>query len=266
MGVYKSIVSSTRSAYFVRRQTSRYVTRSTLRRIYSNAWFQYDELSTFPIAALTAWNALYGGKPLIPGQTVLLQGTGGVSMFGLLIAKAAGARTIITSSSDEKLAIAKEMGATHTINYKQTPEWDVEVRRLTNDVGAHHVLDNVGINEIERCFGSVAAGGTITCIGFLGGVQPKATPNVTMLALLRRASLRYDDIVSIWRPQNIQQFFRGITTGSGQQLEELLQFAEFNEIHPRIDRVFTFEEAVEAFQYLESGQHFGKVVIRVASQ
>ena len=100
---------------------------------------------------MTAWNALYGGKTkLLPGETVLLQGTGGVSMFGLLIATAAGARTIITSSSDAKLEMAKKMGATHTINYKTIPEWDVEVKRLTNGVGAHHVLDNVGLNEIER--------------------------------------------------------------------------------------------------------------------
>lgn len=127
---------------------------------------------------------------LIPGQTVLLQGTGGVSMFGLLIAKAAGARTIVTSSSDEKLELARKMGATHTINYKRTPNWDTEVLKLTNGVGAHHIFDNVGINEIEKCFTSVAAGGVINSIGFLGG-QPKATPNIPMLALFKQASLRY---------------------------------------------------------------------------
>ncbi|KZV63429.1 NAD-P-binding protein [Peniophora sp. CONT] len=209
-------------------------------------YLSYDELSTFPIAAVTAWNALYGGKTLIPGQTVLLQGTGGVSMFGLLIAKAAGARTIITSSSDEKLELATKMGATHTINYKCTPDWDAEVRKLTNGVGAHHVIDNVGINEIERCFNCVAAGGVISSIGFLGGEQ-KATPNVPLLALFKQATLR------------------GIVVGSKEQFEQLLQFSDFNQIHPHIDRVFAYDQAVEALQYLESAQHFGKVVIHVTS-
>ncbi|VDB90013.1 unnamed protein product [Peniophora sp. CBMAI 1063] len=209
-------------------------------------YLSYDEISTFPIAAVTAWSAFYGEKKLLPGQTVLLQGTGGVSMFGLLIAKAAGARTIITSSSDEKLKFATKMGATHTINYKRTPDWDAEVQRLTNGIGAHHIIDNVGINEIEKCFNSVAAGGVIDSIGFLGG-PPKATPNVPLLALFRQASLR------------------GIGVGSKQLFEELLQFSEFHQIHPHIDRVFPFEKAVEALQYLESAQHFGKVVIHVTS-
>ncbi|KZV63844.1 NAD-P-binding protein [Peniophora sp. CONT] len=209
-------------------------------------YLSYDELSTFPVAATTAWNALYGGNPLIPGQTVLLQGTGGVSMFGLLIANAAGARTIITSSSDEKLKSAKEMGATHTINYRTTPEWDEEVRTLTNGTGAHHILDTVGVSEIERCFNCVAAGGVITTIGILGGMS-KAAPNVPLLALFKQASLR------------------GIRGCSKQEFEKLLRFAEFSQIRPRIDRIFAFEKAVEAFQYLKSGQHFGKVVIHVSS-
>ena len=111
-------------------------------------------------------------------------------MFGLLIAHAAGARTIVTSSSDEKLELAKEMGASHTINYKRTPEWDAEVMKLTNGVGAHHIFDNVGINEIEKCFNCVALGGVITTIGFLGG-QPKANPNIPLLALFKSVTLRY---------------------------------------------------------------------------
>ncbi|VDB97449.1 unnamed protein product [Peniophora sp. CBMAI 1063] len=210
-------------------------------------YLTYDELSTFPIAAVTAWNALYGLKPLIPGQTVLLQGTGGTSIFGLLIAKAAGARTIITSSSDAKLELAKKLGATHIINYKQTPDWEAKVQELTNGVGAHHILDTVGINEIEKCFNSVAAGGIISSVGVLGGTA-KATPNVPLLSIFKQAILR------------------GIFVGSKEQFEELLRFAEFHEIHPHIDRVFAFEQAVEALQYLESAQHFGKVVIRVAPE
>ena len=111
-------------------------------------------------------------------------------MFGLLIATAAGSRTIITSSSDAKLEMAKKMGATHTINYNTNPEWDVEVKRLTNGVGAHHVLDNVGLNEIGRCFGAVAAGGVVTCVGGLGG-KSTAVVNIPMLAILKQATLRY---------------------------------------------------------------------------
>ncbi|KZV72655.1 NAD-P-binding protein [Peniophora sp. CONT] len=210
-------------------------------------YLTYDELSTFPIAAVTAWNAIYGGKyQLLPGETVLLQGTGGVSMFGLLIAKAAGARTIITSSSDDKLELAKKMGATHTINYKRTPEWDVEVKRLTNGVGAHHIFDNVGLGEIERCFGAVAAGGVIISVGAFGGM-PTAVPDITILARLKQAILR------------------GVIVGSKQLFEQLLQFAEVNEIHPHIHRVFEFDQTIEALQYLESAQHFGKVVIHVTS-
>ncbi|KZV71685.1 NAD-P-binding protein [Peniophora sp. CONT] len=192
-------------------------------------YLSYDELSTFPIAGQTAWNALYGGKPLIPGETVLLQGTGGVSMFGLLIAHAAGARTIITSSSDEKLKLAKSMGATYTINYKRTPDWDAEAMKLTKGVGAHHIFDNVGVNEIEN-------------IGFLGG-KPKAAPHVPLLALIKQATLR---------------------VCNKEQFEDFLRFAEFSQIRPRIDRVFPFEQAVGALQYLGSGQHFGKVVILVS--
>ncbi|VDB88407.1 unnamed protein product [Peniophora sp. CBMAI 1063] len=210
-------------------------------------YLTYDELSTFPIAAVTAWNALYGGKTkLIPGETVLLQGTGGVSMFGLLIAHAAGARTIITSSDDAKLELAKKMGATHTINYKRTPEWDVEVNRLTDGVGAHHVIDNVGVNEIERCFGAVATGGNVISVGGLGG-QPTAVPNILMLAQFKQAILR------------------GVIVGSKQLFEELLRFAEVNEIRPHVHRAFAFDQAIEAFQYLVDAQHFGKVVIHVTS-
>ncbi|VDB86707.1 unnamed protein product [Peniophora sp. CBMAI 1063] len=138
------------------------------------------------------------------------------------------------------------MGATHTINYRRTPTWEAEVMRITEGAGAHHIFDNVGINEIEKCFDCVAPGGVITTIGFLGG-DAKTTPNVPMLALFRQASLR------------------GISGGSKRHFEELLRFAELHRIHPRVDRVFPFDQAIEALEYLGSGQHFGKVVIRVSS-
>ncbi|KAI0032645.1 NAD-P-binding protein [Vararia minispora EC-137] len=213
------------------------------------AYLSYEELSCFPIAGVTAWNALLGGgTPLRPGQTVLFQGTGGVSIFGLQIAHAAGAKTIVTSSSDEKLELAKKLGATHVINYKKTPDWDKEAKKLTKGVGAHHVIDNVGIAEIERCFGSVARGGTISNIGFLGGMkQPKAV-NTPILALMSGSQMR------------------GVQVGSKQQYEDLLEFAEVYQIHPYIHKVFEFDQVPEAVRYLESAQHFGKIVVKVGSE
>ncbi|KAI0322156.1 NAD-P-binding protein [Amylostereum chailletii] len=206
----------------------------------------YEEASCFPIAALTAWNALFGGKQLVPGETVVCQGTGGVSIFALSLAHAAGATTIVTSSSDEKLELAKKLGATHTINYRTTPDWDKAVNELTKGQGAHHIIDNVGINEIERSLNCVAQGGFITNIGFLGG-QPKVYPNVPMLCLLRAASLR------------------GIRVGSKKMFEEMFRFVEQKQLRPSIAKVFPFEQTVDALKYLESGAHFGKVVIRVSS-
>ena len=185
-------------------------------------------------------------------------------MFGLLIAIAAGARTIITSSSDAKLEMAKKMGATHTINYRATPEWDVEVKRWTNGVGAQHVLDNVGLNEIERCFGAVATGGVVTCVGGLGG-KPTAVVNIPMLAILKQATLRCvspSRVVHHLSRSNCD-VLSGVIVGSKQLFEELLRFAEVNQIRPYVHRTFALDKAVEALRYLESGEHFGKVVIHV---
>ncbi|KAI0029360.1 alcohol dehydrogenase protein [Vararia minispora EC-137] len=210
------------------------------------AYLTYEELCCFAVAGVTAWNALLGGgTPLRPGQTALFQGTGGVSVFGLQIAHAAGARTIITSSSDDKLELAKKLGATFLINYKKTPDWDKEVKRLTNSVGAHHVIDNVGVSEIERCFGAVTRGGTISNVGFLGGTEAPKTINTPLLALWSGSQMR------------------GIFLGSRQHLEELLDFADVHQIHPYIHKVFEFDQLPEALEYFKSGQSFGKIVVRV---
>ncbi|EIM91414.1 NAD-P-binding protein [Stereum hirsutum FP-91666 SS1] len=213
------------------------------------AHLSYEEGATLPATGCTAWNALFGGKPLMPGETVLLQGTGGVSMTGLMIASAAGAKTIITSSSDEKLEVSipfspKRLGATHTINYKTHPDWDKVVLELTGGRGAHHIFDNVGINEIEKCFNSVSYGGTIHCIGFLGG-EPKVRPDVPMLTLIKGATLR------------------GIYPGSKQILEEFVRFVETKGLRPHVDRVFPFEETPEAIKFLGKGQHSGKIVVKI---
>ncbi|EIM82355.1 NAD-P-binding protein [Stereum hirsutum FP-91666 SS1] len=206
----------------------------------------YEEAACYPCAGVTAWNALYGGTPLKPGQTVLFQGTGGVSMAGLVFAVRAGAKTIITSGSDEKLTIAKKLGATHTINYKTHPHWDKVVLELTNGVGAHHIFDNVGVEEIEKCFNCAAYSGNIQCIGFLGD-QTKPGPNVLMHALLKNLTIR------------------GVYVGSQQLHMEMLQFVETNGLRPHIDRVFAFEDAMKALEYLGLGRHIGKVVVKVST-
>ncbi|KAA1475813.1 NAD-P-binding protein [Dentipellis sp. KUC8613] len=207
----------------------------------------YDEAACWPCTGVTAWNALFGSIPLVPGQTVLFQGTGGVCMTGLQLASAMGAKTIITSSSDEKLEIAKKLGATHVINYKKYPDWDVEVNKLTDGKGAQHVFDVVGVNEIEKCFNSVSQGGVISSIGFLGG-PPKANPNVPALALSKGACLR------------------GINVGPKTIFEDLLRFVDTNKLKPHIDNTFTFDQAIEAIEYMAKGQHSGKIVVRVVPQ
>ncbi|KAI0029361.1 NAD-P-binding protein [Vararia minispora EC-137] len=213
------------------------------------AHLSYEELACLPGAGVTAWNVLFGGGwPLRPGQTVLVQGTGGVSVFVLQIAHAVGAKTIVTSSSDEKLELAKKFGATHVINYKKTPDWDKEAKRLTNGIGAHIVVDNVGIEEIERCFGAVARGGTIANVGFLGKAEPSKAVNTPRLALVSGSQMR------------------GILLGSKQQFEELLNFVDVHKIRPHVHKVFEFDQVPEALEYLMGGQHFGKVVVRVASK
>ncbi|EIM82362.1 NAD-P-binding protein [Stereum hirsutum FP-91666 SS1] len=204
----------------------------------------YEEAACWPCAGVTAWNALFGAIRLLPGQTVLCQGTGGVSIMALMFASAAGAKTIITSSSDEKLELAKKLGATHTINYKTHPDWEKLVLDLTDGEGAHHIIDNVGINEIEKCLNCVASGGSIDCIGFLGG-HSKETPNVPLLAIMRNAIVR------------------GVYVGSKQQFEELLKFVETKGLRPHIDKVFKFENTVKAIEYLGAGQHTGKIVVKV---
>ncbi|KAI0318968.1 NAD-P-binding protein [Amylostereum chailletii] len=218
----------------------------------------YEEASCFPGAGLTAWTTLFEGRQLVPGETVVSQGTGSVSIAALSLAHAAGATTIVTSSSDEKLLVpvvfssrigvqlAKKLGATHTINYRTTPDWDKAVNELTKGKGANHIIDNVGISEIERCFNCVAQGGVISNVGFLGG-QPKVYPDVPMLCLLRGATMR------------------GIYLGPVEENERMFRFVEQKQLRPYICKVFPFEQTVEAIQYLESGAHFGKVVVRVSS-
>ncbi|KAI0384112.1 hypothetical protein F5Y04DRAFT_293472 [Hypomontagnella monticulosa] len=139
----------------------------------------------------TAWNALYGGTPLTPGETVLVQGTGGVSLTALIFAKAAGATTIVTSSSDKKLEYVKStFGADYTINYKTHPDWSNEVKRITKGRGVDHIIDVSGAGTIRQSIESVAYGGIISAIGFLSTIPQDEMPDVTMLTLVKGCTIR----------------------------------------------------------------------------
>jgi NADPH:quinone reductase-like Zn-dependent oxidoreductase len=213
-----------------------------------------EEAACLPIAGVTAWMALNGmrplGQPISNGEeTVLLQGTGGVAISGLQIAHAAGLKTIITSSSDAKLEKArKELGADHGINYRTSPEWQTEVMRITDNEGADIIFENGGAQTLRKSFDCVAFGGLINAIGYLSGKEdaPGDRMNMNVLALRRNVTIK------------------GILNGPREQFEELTKFYSKHEIHPVVDKVFKFDEAKEALQYLYSGGHFGKVVVKVA--
>lgn len=212
-----------------------------------------EEACCLPIASVTAWMALNWmrpmGQPLSGGETVLIQGTGGVAIAGLQIAYASGLTTIITSSSDDKLEKAKGLGAKHTINYRTNPEWQVDVMCLTDNEGADIIFENGGAKTLRKSFDAIAFGGLINCIGYLSGKEddPGDRTNTNVLALRRNVTLK------------------GILNGPKDRFEEMARFYEQHQIHPIIDRVFAFEEAKEALKYLYSGGHFGKVVIKVSS-
>ncbi|CAI6093067.1 unnamed protein product [Clonostachys chloroleuca] len=211
----------------------------------------FEEASCLPCAALTAWNALYGLIPIRPGQVVLLQGTGGVSTFGLQIAHAAGATTIVTSSSDQKLAKAKELGATYTINYRSNPDWAAEAKKITKGQGVDHIIEIGGTLTLQASFDAIGFNGLIHCIGHITNPDPLGAgrelrgPDAAFLALDRHCIVR------------------GVVVGSREQLQDMLASFEANGIRPVIDRVFDFNQTREAYDYLWSANHTGKVVIRI---
>jgi NADPH:quinone reductase-like Zn-dependent oxidoreductase len=198
--------------------------------------------ATLPCAAVTAWRSLIDIGRIVPGETVLLLGTGGVSIFGLQFARLAGARVLITSSSDEKLARAKALGADGGINYRTHPEWDKEVLKLTDGRGVDHVLDVGGSATLARSIGSVAVGGRVAMIGVLTGVGAASSP----YGLLgKQASLQ------------------GVYVGSRGHFERMNAAVSTQRLEPVVDREFDFDDALAAYRHLDSGTHFGKVVIRV---
>jgi NADPH:quinone reductase-like Zn-dependent oxidoreductase len=203
--------------------------------------YDYKQASTLVCAGLTAWHALFEEVSLKPGSTVLLLGTGGVSVWALQLARAAGLNVIITSSSDEKLERARALGANHTINYKTTPEWDKEAIRLADGLGAHLVVEVGGAGTLKR---SIAAGRWNSTIVMLGGVSGAYGGEIEPYALIRGA-----------------KHVVGIQVGSRAMAESLTRFVEQAQVGPTVDKVFKFGEAIEAYKYLESGRSFGKVVI-----
>lgn len=203
----------------------------------------FAEAACLPCAAVTAWQALFTRGGLQPGQSVLALGTGGVSVFALQLAHAAGARVLITSSSDDKLARVRALGASEGINYRSTPHWDREVWRMTRQRGVDHVLEVGGPGTLEKSLNSVAAGGQVALIGVLTGF---GAPTASLFPLTAR-NARLD----------------GIYVGSRADFLSLNHFLAQHQLHPVIDRTFPFSEAPAAFAYLRSGQHVGKVTIEM---
>lgn len=198
-------------------------------------YLSHEEAATLPCAALTAWRALFVEAHLKAGETVLLQGTGGVSLFALQFAKMAGARVVIISSSDQKLERARQMGADQRINYRKTPEW-------SQDLQVDLILELGGAGTIQQSLKAIKFGGQINLIGRLGGGRAEV------------------DLVSIFmRDVRLQ----GVFVGNRVDFQAMNSALQQHRIKPVIDRVFEFEQAPEAFSYLESAQHMGKIVIRI---
>lgn len=218
-----------------------YLVLSEQALVLAPSYLSNDEAAALPCAGLTAWYSLVEQGHLCSDQTVLLQGTGGVSLFGLQIASALGATTIVTSSSDEKLQRAKALGATYTINYKTHPDWEKEALRLTNDQGVDQILEVVGGPNVARSIEAIRPEGQISIIGIIDGFDA----TIPLFSLIQKHGI-----------------LRGISVGSRRALERMLKKFDEVKLHPVIDSVHSFADARKAFDRLEEGA-FGKIVIRV---
>jgi NADPH:quinone reductase-like Zn-dependent oxidoreductase len=198
-----------------------------------------EAAATLPCAAVTAWHALVESGGMKPGDSVLVQGTGGVSLFALQFAHLAGARVIVTSKSDEKLKRALEMGASDGINYRTTPDWDKRVRELTAGKGVDLIVEVGGAGTLPASLKAVRLGGYIALIGVLSGGG-----DVNPVPILMK---------------NVR--VQGIFVGSRKMFEAMNRAIETASLHPVVDRVFPFDQVKDALKYMESGAHFGKVVV-----
>ena len=202
-----------------------------------------EEAACLPCAGLTAWRGLMVEGKLKAGDTVLVQGTGGVSIFALQFAKAAGARVIVTSSSDEKLERARALGADDFINYKKTPDWATEARKLTGGKGVDHIVEVGGADTFMQSIMAIRLGGHIAVIGLLSGM----TKDMNVAAIFS---------------QNAK--ISGVTVGSRAMVEDMVRAIEQNDIHPVIDKRFPLEEFPDALRLMQGASHFGKIVLNIA--
>jgi NADPH:quinone reductase-like Zn-dependent oxidoreductase len=203
----------------------------------------FEEAACFPCAGVTAWHALFhAGRPLKAGDTVLALGTGGVSIFALLFARAAGARVIATTSTDEKLDRVTRLGALEAINYRRTPDWDKEVMRITAGRGVDCVIEVGGAGTLAKSIHAIGREGKVCLIGFLAGRDGDTSP----FGLMSKAGSLH-----------------GIYVGDRLMFEEMNRAVTVNRIRPVVDRIFPFDEAVAAYAYQASGAFVGKVVITV---
>lgn len=219
---------------------SEYVVRPENAFTHAPKGWSHTESATITTSALTAWRALVTDSQLKAGETVLVQGTGGVSIAALQIAKAMGARVIATSSSDEKLAVVRELGADETINYKTTPEWGDKVLELTQGFGVDHVVEVGGPATLHESLKSVKVGGHIAQIGILSGDEAA----VSILSLLAK-----------------QVQIKGVIVASRQDQTDFVKALEVMNRKPVIDRTFKYEALSEAFAYQQSGAHLGKICV-----
>jgi len=201
----------------------------------------FEAAAAWGAAGITAWTVLQTLGQIKPGDTVLTLGTGGVSMLALQIANMAGARVAITSSSDEKLAVARELGADITVNYRTNPDWAGAVRAATGGRGVDIVVETVGLATLSQSLSCCAPNARVGLLGALGG-RPEQGADLGGLIL--------GNVV-----------LKGITSGNRRMLEELLRAANANDVQPKIDRRFSFADTVAAYEYLAGAGHIGKVVI-----
>lgn len=201
-----------------------------------------EEASTLPCAAVTAWSALVTEGGVTAGDTVLVQGTGGVSLFALQFAGLLGARVIATSSHDDKLERVREMGAAEGINYREVPEWGKKAKELTGGIGVDHVVEVGGAGTLQQSLQAVRMGGTISLIGNLSGTRTEVLLTQIFMQKIRLS---------------------GILVGHRESFEAMNRAIALHQLRPVIDRVFPLEEARAAFEHMAAGEHLGKIVVRV---
>ncbi|MHB1957985.1 MAG: zinc-dependent alcohol dehydrogenase family protein [Acidobacteriaceae bacterium] len=204
------------------------------------AHLSYEEAATLPCAALTAWNALFHAAATKPGDTIAIQGTGGVSIFALQFAKLVGARVLGTSSSDEKLRQAKTLGLDEGLNYKNNPEWSSWVKKQTDGEGADLIVEVGGSGTLKESMKAVRVGGTIAQIGILSGVEETFAITSVLMRQIRLI---------------------GIYVGSHSMMQAMNRAIAQSKMKPVVGKVFPFLKTVEAYRYLEQGRHFGKIVV-----